>query len=280
MNRLRDDIGGDPVSDRGIDLLRGTPPTGSLPALKRRVWASLQQSRMRGFVVSRGARIRAFAVAATIVCAAGTAGAVLSGRFIVPALDRAASARAARAAKARPDRIRSVRHIADADTIAVPAEPAVVPAVAPAPSSEAADTGAAAAAASRRSRTPAPALAAPRATSATTRAAAAVAQERTEVLDALVALRRDHDPARAGALLDRYLAAHRRGALREEAIALATEAADARGDRAGAERLARAYEADYPRGRFLDFARSHTEPSHANPQAAGLTLGGASAGTP
>jgi hypothetical protein len=88
--------------------------------------------------------------------------------------------------------------------------------------------------------------------------AAAVARERTEVLDALVALRREHDPVRAGTLLARYLTAHPRGALREEALVLAIEAADARGDRAGGEQLAHAYQGEFPAGRFIAFARGHT----------------------
>ncbi len=88
--------------------------------------------------------------------------------------------------------------------------------------------------------------------------AAAVARERTEVLDALVALRREHDAVRAGALLTRYLAAHPHGALREEALVLAIEAADARNDAAGAQQLARTYQTEFPAGRFLTFARSHT----------------------
>ncbi len=84
------------------------------------------------------------------------------------------------------------------------------------------------------------------------------------MLDALVALRREHDPVRAGALLARYLSAHPRGALREEALVLAIEAADARGDRAGGAQLAQVYQDEFPAGRFLPFARSHTDshPSH------------------
>jgi len=59
-------------------------------------------------------------------------------------------------------------------------------------------------------------------------------------------------------MLARYLAAHPRGALREEALVLAIEAADARGDRAAGEQLAHVYQGEYPEGRFLSFARSHT----------------------
>jgi hypothetical protein len=91
--------------------------------------------------------------------------------------------------------------------------------------------------------------------------AASVARERTEVLDALVALRREHDPVRAGTLLARYLSAHPHGALREEALALAMEAADARSDRASAQQLAQVYQNEFPAGRFLIFARSHTDGS-------------------
>jgi hypothetical protein len=77
------------------------------------------------------------------------------------------------------------------------------------------------------------------------------------VLDAMIALRRDHDAGKAGHLLDRYLAARPHGALREEALALAIEAADARGDQTGVSNWAQAYQNDYPSGRFAGFARSH-----------------------
>src|SRR5215831_12451846 len=87
-----------------------------------------------------------------------------------------------------------------------------------------------------------------------TRSAAATA-ERTQVLDAMIALRHDHDAARAGRLLDHYLVTHPHGALREEALALAIEAATARNDGATAHRLAASYLDGYPRGRFRDFAR-------------------------
>jgi hypothetical protein len=68
---------------------------------------------------------------------------------------------------------------------------------------------------------------------------------------------------RAGTLLARYLAAHPRGALREEALVLAIEAADARADRTAGADLARTYLAEFPAGRFLPFARSHTVPPRA-----------------
>ena len=58
-------------------------------------------------------------------------------------------------------------------------------------------------------------------------------------------------------MLSAYLSSHPRGALREEALALAIEAADAQGDRAAGERLSRSYTGAYPNGRFVAFARRH-----------------------
>ena len=54
---------------------------------------------------------------------------------------------------------------------------------------------------------------------------------------------------RAGALLDDYFRRYPRGALAEEALAVAIEAAMARGD-ARARTLARRYLARYPSGQF------------------------------
>jgi hypothetical protein len=70
------------------------------------------------------------------------------------------------------------------------------------------------------------------------------------VLTAIQTLRRDHDGARAGALLEEYLREHPTGALREEAMALAVEAASARGDRREAQSLALLYQRTFPNGRF------------------------------
>ena len=74
------------------------------------------------------------------------------------------------------------------------------------------------------------------------------------LLDAMVALRRDHDFDRAGGLLERFLTDYPRGALREEAIALAIEAASGRNDRGTRDSWARIYLQSYPSGRFRDFA--------------------------
>ncbi|HEY7372859.1 MAG TPA: hypothetical protein VIF57_11905 [Polyangia bacterium] len=245
MNRLRDGLGNGPVSERGIELLRETPATTAMRDLKRRVWSSLKDvpPQPAAWLGVRG--VKALALGVTVLSLAGTAGAVITGRWLAPAFERA------QPAAPRTERRRVVRRIA--------APPALEEASAAAPAPEPPPPTPPA----RKAQTPAPARAAVGVSAPVARAAAASStQERTQVLDALIALRRDHDPARAGALLQQYLTAHPRGALREEALVLAIEAGDARGDHARAQRLARAYQNEYPRGRFQQFARSHT---HSQP---------------
>jgi hypothetical protein len=74
-------------------------------------------------------------------------------------------------------------------------------------------------------------------------------EDPTQVAEAVRALRRQGDPARAQALLDQYLRSNPRGALAEDALALSIEAAAARKDPRAAE-YARRYLARYPNGRF------------------------------
>jgi hypothetical protein len=69
------------------------------------------------------------------------------------------------------------------------------------------------------------------------------------VLDAVAALRRSHEPARALRLLTRYRQRQPHGLLAEDALALSIEAAAARGDPLAAD-LARRYLAQHPHGRF------------------------------
>jgi hypothetical protein len=274
MNRLSESGGGDPT-EPGIELLRRTPPTGPMPGLKRRVWASLQERQIRapgGLRVTR--LVAATAMGAAIVALAGSAGAVIAGRWIIPALDRPSAAPAARVSGSHTDRARVVRRVADrvSDLAAIEEVGAapVVEASVPAADESASTARRPAVATGARAAGHAPAVAARPAVAS----AQAAAQERTEVLDALIALRRDHDPARASALLDRYLAAHRHGALREEALVLAIEAADARGDRASGERLARAYSAQYPDGRFERFAQNHLASNASAARSASPALDG------
>jgi hypothetical protein len=83
--------------------------------------------------------------------------------------------------------------------------------------------------------------------------APAVDAESSLLFDATRVLRGERDPARAGVLLDAYFRRFPHGALAEEALALAIEAAEARGD-ARARVLARRYLGRYPSGHFRERA--------------------------
>ena len=239
MKRLRDMEGDDPLFRRGVEVVQGTPPTAESPDVKQRVWHSIQRApaatpRRLPILIPK------LALVAIVALGAATAGAMIAHRWqrgergMLPARDGVASPPRS---TVPPPRAETAGPI-----------PAVAPATAAAP-----DT------VEPSPRPSAPARNTPKKLASLPPSAASVARERTEVLDALVALRREHDPVRAGTLLARYLSAHPRGALREEALVLAIEAADARGDEAGGAQLARAYQAEFPAGRFLPFARSHTD---------------------
>jgi hypothetical protein len=234
MNRLRDMQGDEPLFQSGVKLLRRTPPAPQAADLKLRVWRSLQRAPARA-PRRFGILMMKLAAVAIVGLAAGTAGAVIAHRWIVPKVD--AVALSAGASRPPPS------------SLSVPRAEKTIPIETVAPAADTAD--------GVRSPKP-PTRSAPRRLASPPPSAAAVARERTEVLDALIALRREHDPVRAGMLLARYLSAHPRGAMREEALVLAIEAADARGDRAAGEQLAQAYQGEFPAGRFLPFARSHT----------------------
>jgi hypothetical protein len=240
MNRLRDESAFDPVSERGIDLLRSVQPPPPQPEMKRRVWAALQQVPSAAPSRGRPGMLRAFALGVGVMVFAATAAAAIGGRWparwILRQVEhlRSTPASAPAPAAVHHDRARSVRTLAEAQPPAVePAAPTAAPVV---PETRELD----------RPRPHHVAL-----------PASSPAQERTQVLDALIALRRDHDARRATALLDTYLAANRHGALREEALVLALEAADARGDVARSVRLAHTYQSEFPHGRFAPFVQSH-----------------------
>jgi hypothetical protein len=256
MKRLRDEGSEDSVvSGEGIDLLRGTPSTSAMPDMKRRVWAAVGKDFSRPIAVRHPLRLRMVMTAALVLCVVGTAGAVIARRFIAPLLHPAPAPAAPATTVSVPVRTPPVARRAAP-------EPAIAEGEAPSPVEP-----------SRPESVPVtPRVAGGRGTSARgavplaerssvraadTSVAASTPRERAEVLDAMVALRRDHDAGRAGKLLDRYLTGHPRGALREEALALAIEAADARGDRATVTALARTYQSAYPGGRFASFAQSN-----------------------
>ena len=98
---------------------------------------------------------------------------------------------------------------------------------------------------------PAPVSAASR----SVRSLAATADESALVVEAVRALRRDHDARRAGELAEEILRRYPHGVQREEAMAVAMEAAIANGDATAARHWAERYLESYGAGRFSDRAR-------------------------
>lgn len=90
---------------------------------------------------------------------------------------------------------------------------------------------------------------APKASGRVRVASAPKSEDPSRVVDAIHALRNDHDPVRAGRLLSEYLTRYPRGALAEEAVALSIEAAAANHSPAAAA-FAERYLRQYPHGRF------------------------------
>lgn len=260
MNRLRDEYPNDPLAEEGIALLRATAPTHPMPDVKRRVWISLWAAGATAMPRTRRRRLvatPAFVLVVVGISVAATAGAVIGRHWIAPESDADAAASAAAVGTAAASRRPMARRL--------PSRP---PAAQPDVSSDGARASAAAAPKretlvevsplpARRSVARSGGRGIGAASPSSGLQAIAGVGPKSEVLEALIALRRDGEPGRAGALIDRYLRANPRGALREEALVLAIEAATARGDASAAERFAKAYRAGYPTGRFRAFADSH-----------------------
>ena len=197
-----------------IDLVSAASPT-VLPDSQKR-------SSLEAILAPKPTRIawgigfgRPVVVFGVLLCLAGaSAAATLGARW----MSRRAAVPAPRTPRSEPPPpplpVRPAQAAAPADD--APIEPAVVelPKVAPAPRSHAA-----------RGENPA------------------------ALMEAVKALRQDHDPARASTLLQDYLRRYPRGSLSEEARALAIEAARAQSSPKTAE-LANEYLRLYPHGRF------------------------------
>jgi len=248
MNRLRDESGLDPISEKGIGILRAVRPTSSVPGLKRKVWASLQQMSISSPVRPHLSSLRVVVVGVGLMVFTATAAATIGGRKLAARIERLWGPRARVGdAPVHSERTKLVRVAEAPSATGMGALP---------PSAEVGVSAASVEVEPRIGSSPSPVTrAATRSSRAT--AAAETSRERAQVWEALVALRRDHDANRAAALLSHELETNRHGVLRQEALVLAIEAADSRGDRAGAAQLARTYAREFPTGRFKAFAQGH-----------------------
>jgi hypothetical protein len=265
---LRDQTGdADPAVARAAALVASVPPLAPSAEQERRVRRAVllagEPRRARlGLLLRPG-------IALAVLCLAGAVAAATVGRGLVGrAYQRLVGVEAPHDIRARDHR-GAPHAVPDAPPAAVavsaPAAPSPVPAaeeptaqpaldLAPPPttvrhtahgSPRAAAHGAPAAVKTPPAPEPAPPV-------------APAPQETALVMKAVRALRRQHQPAQAGALLDEYLRRFPQGALAEEALALAIEAASARGDGRAAV-LARDYLRRYPHGRFERAARAAAE---------------------
>ncbi len=262
MNRLREESGLDPISEKGIEMLRAVRPTASSPLLKRRVWAALQASTIASPVRQRSSMLRVVVVGVGLVAFTATAAATIGGRRIATRIEQflgPLGGGGAGVAQPRSERTKPVRVVAEA-----PKAPEVEMLPESAASQEPAQADSRAAVAGS-----APASSTHVALRPTRTGSLAVetTRERAQVWEALVALRRDHDPNHAAALLNHELEANPHGVLRQEALVLAIEAADARGDRRGAEGFARAYQREFPTGRFMQLAQRYLDEKNARVRA-------------
>jgi len=228
MQRLRDSklASGSPEA-KLADALRAMDPIVASPARERRilraVTARARERRWAGAALLRPA----LAGALLLVAGAGVAGATVGRGWLA----RGWHEWIARPVAVTPVSIAPVRRS--------PARP-IVAALPP------------------ESVLEAPAIPAPVARPAPARVAAHSRPPRGEDPSALVeavrALRSEHDAQRAARLLDAYLRAYPHGALAEEALALQIEAAaNLKSPRAAA--FARQYLRDYPDGRFRQAAQ-------------------------
>jgi hypothetical protein len=249
VKRLRDEAAADPTHARGTRLLRSGSPSARrrpVPEMKRRVWARLNEARTTGAAAGTTRHVvvrrRSAVLTVLVVLSTATAGAVIGGRV----MSRSVTARASNdhpAVVARPAGHPRSHGQPTVDSLPSQNEPSAERAVPIEPPQR---VGARA----------------PRGTdrSALERSVArSMVDERAAhqlLVDAMVALRRARDFHRAGALLEDYLARNPRGALREEAIALAVEAAAARTDFARRDYWAGVYLKDYPAGRFRGFVEA------------------------
>ena len=239
--RLLDDpdVAADPNAAWAVGLLRGADPYRAPAGRKQRV-----QLRLGHVARRRPTWVLRLAVASVVLF--GGAAIVRAGLghwpgWVTRAYERVVGPEpAARTAPARAHRTRheasAIAQVNDrAEPEAVVAPPIAAPVVPDKPAP----------------RDPVPPSRARRAPVAP---APAASEDTTPVSAAMRALRVERNPARARALLARYLGQHPNGALAEEALALSIEAAIAHQD-ADVAALANRYLRLYPEGSFQGLAR-------------------------
>lgn len=220
MRRLRELSAGaaDESTDPAVTVLIGAvsaaEPLASSPERQARILARVLERRRPRRSLSRFFLRPAFAAALLLLAGLTTAAATMA-----PRLRWGQNAELPAAAPPRA--------VLPSPRSSAPAGPAFEPLDAPAPVEPVV----------RPMRRPAP------------RARLAAGESPSRVVAAVRALRSDHDPERAQRLAVDYLRVYPRGALAEEALAVAIEAAALRGDPQAAQLSAR-YLRQYPGGRF------------------------------
>jgi hypothetical protein len=273
MNRLVEQTDSrHPLVVRAAKLLESAQPLAPSDAMRRRVLASVVRDH---FAAHHRWLARPAALVAVLLATTAAAAAFHESWFLEVVrltVERVAPRSWQTARRAPGDRAKSAgRALATDDTVLASRERALTPSEAVLESGVeasllaegvvAAESGRAAIAEADVALDPSPSDARSRSSRRARRAKAIAPQHTWDdgaslVLSAIEVLRRQHDAARASRMLEAYLGSYPRGSLREEAMALAVEAASVRGDGGESRRLAARYEHAFPAGRFRTALRA------------------------
>ena len=138
MIRLRDESALDPVSERGIEILRQVEPPPRPPEMKWRVWAALQQTPEGASSGLRPGRFKALVLGAGILAFAATAVGAAGGHWIAQRVQRlrAPQAGPAAAAQQHPRVVRRLASLPVPPVVEPIRAPVAQPVEAPAPARE------------------------------------------------------------------------------------------------------------------------------------------------
>ncbi|MEO6603636.1 MAG: hypothetical protein ABIQ16_27380 [Polyangiaceae bacterium] len=237
MKRLLEEEGLRGEDERLAALLRSAPPFEVDPFRKRRVLIGVE----RGTPSRRHLRFSLRPAVALTLFISGTAAGAIGHHYAAPGTGFFGFSVPPSATATQPQRASiSTPAVAAAPEGAASAE--VEGAINPEPIPASAASGASGASVK------------PGAPHSGARARPESAEDASNVVEAIQALRADKDPAKAQTLLDDYLKTHPRGVLSGDALALSIEAASARNDPRAAD-YARRYLATYPKGKYRDLAK-------------------------